>query len=483
MESLNRFSNSPAATTQSRSCHEQPTVVLQPLLSPTSLQRSAIPPIAYVAVPPPSSHLPIIRPTTQLVSCEEMPLGVEGDSRVLIQVDLRLNEKKVVDEEVRAIEVDKIVEDEGHHDSSKAAALNFDGCLAKIYVKGVNADTWSPGSPSIPEKLHNLYKDELHDACEGTINGLKDMSIYSRMGVKRMGELDNKPFHVTIMRKFVEEVYIEYTIVAVFFSFIVWSFMFEASKRLITSNGKSLGISGRSFLRIFFAMLAVAKGLFDALQWYALVTGGNKGIGLEVCKQLASKGIKVILTSRDEKRGRLEALQSLNHSDHVDFLQLDVVDSASIAAAAQFVTTKYGKLDILVNNAGILGAGLDNVSMLQIEETYEDAEECMQTNLYGVKRVTEALIPLLQLSASPTIVNVSSVTSAQKLFSKAALNAYTKVLAKKHTDFIINSLCHGFARTDLTGNLATISAEEAAQKVVRVALLPRGGCMVLLLDG
>ncbi|KAG6404363.1 hypothetical protein SASPL_136609 [Salvia splendens] len=91
MEPLNRFSNSPAATTQSRSCHEQPTIVLQPLLSPTSLQCSTIPPMASAAVPPPSSHLPSTRPTTQLVSCEEMQLGVEGDSQVLNHGDLRLN--------------------------------------------------------------------------------------------------------------------------------------------------------------------------------------------------------------------------------------------------------------------------------------------------------------------------------------------------------------------------------------------------------
>ncbi|XP_047952529.1 short-chain dehydrogenase/reductase 2b-like [Salvia hispanica] len=92
----------------------------------------------------------------------------------------------------------------------------------------------------------------------------------------------------------------------------------------------------------------------EAATRYALVTGGNKGIGFEVCKQLASKGITVILTSRDEKRG-LEAVQSLKDSglsDYVVFHQLNVVDSASIAAAAQFLTTKYGRLDILVNNAG-----------------------------------------------------------------------------------------------------------------------------------
>ncbi|XP_047980787.1 (-)-isopiperitenone reductase-like [Salvia hispanica] len=248
---------------------------------------------------------------------------------------------------------------------------------------------------------------------------------------------------------------------------------------------------------------------------YALVTGGNKGIGLEICKQLASKGITVILTSRDEKRG-IEAVQSLKDSglsDYVVFQQLNVVDSASIAAAAQFLTTKYGRLDILVNNAGVSGVEGDVSSLqeaieamaaavfatskaetppLQLKasgtmiQTYEAAEEVMQANFYGVKRVTEAFIPLLQLSDSPTIVNVSSLSGHLNFLrnerakavlsneaglteesidevvreflidfkegrleenkwlidgvayqlSKATLNAYTKVLAKKHTDFI-----------------------------------------------
>ncbi|KAG6395064.1 hypothetical protein SASPL_145655 [Salvia splendens] len=182
---------------QAEACLELPTTVKQPLL-----QR-----------PPSCLHPPSLHSATKLVSCVEKYLGIEGDSKVLNQVDLRLNEKKLVDEEVRAIEVDKIDEDDGLHDSSKIATFDFDGCLAKTSMKGVNADTWSLVSPSIPEKLHNRYKDELHDARKDMVNGLKDMSIYSRMGVKTMGELDNKPFHVTIMRKFIEDVYIEYAIV------------------------------------------------------------------------------------------------------------------------------------------------------------------------------------------------------------------------------------------------------------------------------
>ncbi|KAG6384257.1 hypothetical protein SASPL_155943 [Salvia splendens] len=180
----------------SEACLEFPTTVQQPLL-----QR-----------PPSFLHSPSLHSATKLVSYEEKYLEIEGDSKVLHQVDLRFNEKKLVDEEVQAIEVNKIDEDDGLHDSSKIGAFDFDGCLAKTSVKG-NADTWSLVSPSIPEKLHNRYKDELHDAREDTVDGLKDMSIYSRMSVKRMGEVDNKPFHDTIMRKLAEDVYIVYAIV------------------------------------------------------------------------------------------------------------------------------------------------------------------------------------------------------------------------------------------------------------------------------
>ncbi|XP_050249157.1 (+)-neomenthol dehydrogenase-like [Quercus robur] len=99
----------------------------------------------------------------------------------------------------------------------------------------------------------------------------------------------------------------------------------------------------------------------EATKKYAVVTGANKGIGFGICRKLASNGIMVVLTARDEKKG-LEAVEKLRESglsDHVVFHQLDVADHASISSLADFIKTKYGKLDILVNNAGIPGAIID----------------------------------------------------------------------------------------------------------------------------
>ncbi|KAG6725328.1 hypothetical protein I3842_02G027900 [Carya illinoinensis] len=287
----------------------------------------------------------------------------------------------------------------------------------------------------------------------------------------------------------------------------------------------------------------------DAAKRYAVVTGSNKGLGFETVRQLASKGIKVLLTARDEKKG-LEALHALKESglsNDIVFHQLDVADPASVASMADFVKTHFRKLDILVNNAGILGAKIDfdvmasfikapnadvqeqataavNLSEI-MSQTYESAEECVQTNYYGAKRVVEFLLPLLQLSDSPRIVNVT--TSAGKLeninnewakglliddkrlteerldevlhqflkdtkegsletkgwpphtsayvVSKAALNSYTRLLAKRFPNFCINSVCPGFVKTDITNNTGILSAAEGASYFVRLALLPKGG--------
>ncbi|KAH6759591.1 hypothetical protein C2S52_022890 [Perilla frutescens var. hirtella] len=260
-----------------------------------------------------------------------------------------------------------------------------------------------------------------------------------------------------------------------------------------------------------------------ATQSYALITGANKGIGFEICRQLASKGIVVILASRDEKRG-IEAQQRLKEfGNYVVFHQLDVVDPASVAAAAEFIKTKFGRLDILVNNAGILGAEVDGDVLVLHEhleaevasfeaggqtkepfypkasgrliETLKGAEECIQTNLYGVKTVTEALIPLLQLSHSPRIVNVSSVLGSlvfqRNEWAKGVLSREDEGLTEDEVDEVVHAflkissmvywkkssglLTLQPTKTDITCNSGPLSEAEGAEAPVKLALLPDGG--------
>ncbi|GMH00532.1 hypothetical protein Nepgr_002371 [Nepenthes gracilis] len=273
---------------------------------------------------------------------------------------------------------------------------------------------------------------------------------------------------------------------------------------------------------------------------YAVVTGANKGIGLGICRQLASHGVIVVLTARDQKKG-LEALENFKNygfSDHISFHQLDVTDSESIASLVDFIKSKFGKLDILVNNAAISGVQIDGDAYKAvgyarsdvnydeiIAQSYEMTEECIDTNYYGVKRMTEAFLPLLNCSDSARIVNVSSsmgklksiqnewargiLNDAERLteervdevikeflkdfkegsfaakgwpaflsaytVSKAALNAYTRVMAVEHPAIRINSVCPGFVKTDLNRNAGILSVEEGAESPVRLALMPDGG--------
>ncbi|XP_068316041.1 (+)-neomenthol dehydrogenase-like isoform X3 [Pyrus communis] len=258
----------------------------------------------------------------------------------------------------------------------------------------------------------------------------------------------------------------------------------------------------------------------EATKRYAIVTGANKGVGFGTVKQLASNGIMVVLTARDEKRGleAVEKLKELGVSDQVVFHQLDVTDSASIVSLADFVKTQFGKLDILKPDE-------INWSEILITPSYELAEECLKTNYYGPKSVTAALLPFLQLSDSPRIVNVSSAaanlmnfpngwakevlsdanslteeridavlsefledhkqgllgtkswppTSPAYAVSKAALNAYTRILANKYPNIYINCVSPGFVKTDLTFNAGFLTIDEGAENVAWLALLPSGG--------
>ncbi|XP_002274970.2 (+)-neomenthol dehydrogenase isoform X1 [Vitis vinifera] len=284
-----------------------------------------------------------------------------------------------------------------------------------------------------------------------------------------------------------------------------------------------------------------------AVEKCAVVTGANKGIGLETVRQLAAQGVRVVLTARDEERG-IQATSSLHKLgfSNVIFHQLDVVDPASIRSLADFIRHQFGKLDILVNNAGASGVIVDeqglkalnidpaswlsgkatNLVQAVIKQTYEKAEECLNTNYYGCKRVTEALLPLLKLSTlGARIINVSSLRGELKRIpsekirnelgdmeslmedkldailekflhdlkanalqangwsvmlpsysiSKATLNAYTRVLAKKYPEMCINCVHPGYVDTDINWHTGTMTVEEGARGSVKLALLPDGG--------
>ncbi|TKW05628.1 hypothetical protein SEVIR_7G188800v4 [Setaria viridis] len=210
----------------------------------------------------------------------------------------------------------------------------------------------------------------------------------------------------------------------------------------------------------------------------AVVTGGNKGIGLEVCRQLAGAGITVVLTARDEKRGAaaVEKLREAGLSD-VIFHQLEITDAPSVARLADFLKIRFGKLDILVNNAAVIGAvehvqdpadnsltskekisGMDKRRRLEwfanaVRETYDAAREAVQINYYGTKHVIEALLPLLQASSDGRIVNVSSERGLLRLINneelKQELNDDVEKLTEERLDEILGTFLNDFKAGEL----------------------------------
>jgi len=214
----------------------------------------------------------------------------------------------------------------------------------------------------------------------------------------------------------------------------------------------------------------------------AVVTGANRGIGFEVARQLAQRGVHVVITARNEQRGQ-EAVDILSKQGlAVSFFPLDVTSDASTAALSGHLQSTYGRLDILVNNAGV---ALDkwmpslDVSMDVFIRTYE-------TNVFGVMRVSKALLPLMKRHGYGRVVNLSSnLGSLEKMggfsiayrTSKTALNAITRVLAAehKHDDLLINAMCPGWVKTELGGDDAPRTPEQAADTAIWLATLPTGG--------
>lgn len=224
----------------------------------------------------------------------------------------------------------------------------------------------------------------------------------------------------------------------------------------------------------------------------ALITGANRGIGFETARLLAERGMTVLVGARDEERGRTatEKLKAEGAQAHV--VQLDVTDVESVARAAARIEAEFGSLDVLINNAGILG-GFDvdgkpsNTEVATLVRTLE-------TNVFGVVRVTNALLPLLRRAPAARIVNVSSevgsITGALDTngpmwpmvginypMSKAALNMVTAQYAKElwDTPIKVNAANPGYCATEFNGNTGFRSAAQGAEPSVYLATLPADG--------
>ncbi|MGH7225944.1 MAG: SDR family oxidoreductase [Gemmataceae bacterium] len=220
----------------------------------------------------------------------------------------------------------------------------------------------------------------------------------------------------------------------------------------------------------------------------ALITGANKGIGFEVARQLAAAGCIAVLGTRNQSLGKEAAATLVAEGLDIHYLPIDVTDYSTVAAAAESIAARFGRLDILVNNAGINDPDDGTVAAAKLSAV----ERVFRTNFLGVLAVTQAMLPLLSASPAGRIVNVSSGLgsltrnavpnpSSTNLIgysaSKAALNMLTVQLARllRDTPIKVNSAAPGYTATALNGFRGTQTIPEGAAETVRLALLSDDG--------
>lgn len=220
----------------------------------------------------------------------------------------------------------------------------------------------------------------------------------------------------------------------------------------------------------------------NAEQKIALVTGANRGIGLEISRQLSENGIFTLMGSRDITKGEKSLKQhSLKGASAV---KLDITDESDVENILKTVRSDYGKLDILVNNGAILIDDTDFPSKTDLET----AKKTFETNLFGTWRMCQTFIPLMKKNNYGRIVNVSSGAGSlsslsEELYSpaysisKASLNALTMTLARelKSANILVNAMSPGWVRTDMGGKSAPRSVQEGADTALWLATLPDNG--------
>ena len=215
----------------------------------------------------------------------------------------------------------------------------------------------------------------------------------------------------------------------------------------------------------------------------AIVTGGNRGIGREIARQLARQQVSVVIGARDPDKGDRAAAEMKAEGLEVASLQLDVIDTKSVRRFVERVDKQFGAPSILVNNAGVFPESYE-ARVTQVPTSVW--RETIETNLFGAVRMCREVVPLMQRLRYGRVVNISSgMGQMQKMgagspayrVSKAALNALTLTLAAEVAaeGILVNSMSPGWVRTGMGGDEAPRTAEEGAETAVWLALLPSNG--------
>ncbi len=214
-------------------------------------------------------------------------------------------------------------------------------------------------------------------------------------------------------------------------------------------------------------------------QRIALVTGGNRGIGLGIVEGLAKENYLVIMGSRNKDSGSLAVEYLEDLGGNIDMMQLDVTSDTNVRKAAKYVTKTYGKIDVLINNAGIIGTRRKQIKEGDIAEV----QAVMDVNYYGPMRMSTTFLPLLRNGNDARIINISSgMGTLDDLFgayaayrlSKAGLNAQTILLSNdlRGENIKVFAMCPGWVRTEMGGADATRSVEQGADTAIWLASTP-----------